>query len=74
MSKGLIRLWTGLNLFFLFTPSVNAADLFDIVINSSTKQIKSFAQPLLIFITLTGMNQMKMAIILKKLQLRLMMM
>ena len=43
MSKGFIKILTGLNLFFLFTPPVNAADLFDIVINSSTKQIKSFA-------------------------------
>ena len=43
MSKGLIKLLTGLNLFFLFTPSVNAADLFDIVTNTSTKQIKSLA-------------------------------
>ena len=43
MSTVLIRLFTALKLFFLFTPSVNAADLFDIAINASTKQIKSFA-------------------------------
>ena len=43
MSKVLIKLLTGLNLFFLFTVSVNAADLFDIAINASTKQVKSFA-------------------------------
>jgi hypothetical protein len=43
MSKVLIKLLTGLNLFFLFTVSVNAADLFDIAINASTKQLKSFA-------------------------------
>lgn len=43
MSKGLITILTGLNLFVLFTPSANAADLFDIAINSSNKQIKSFA-------------------------------
>tara|TARA_B100000767_G_scaffold12426_1_gene12020 strand:- start:329 stop:1393 length:1065 start_codon:yes stop_codon:yes gene_type:complete len=43
MSKVLIKLLTGLNLFFLFTAPVNAADLFDIAINASTKQVKSFA-------------------------------
>ena len=43
MSRNLIRLLTSFNLFFLSTPSVNAADLFDIAVNSSTKQIKSFA-------------------------------
>ena len=39
----MIKLLTGLNLFFLFTATVNAADLFDIAINASTKQVKSFA-------------------------------
>jgi hypothetical protein len=43
MSKVLIKLLTVLNLFFLFTASVNAADLFNIAINASTKQLKSFA-------------------------------
>ena len=43
MRKVLIKLLIGLNLFFLSTAPVNAADLFDIAINASTKQVKSFA-------------------------------